>query len=171
MKKFVTKLVSAAAVAATLLSVPMSAGAASHYQYGDIDHDGCIDSADASQALCLVGQTVTFKSTGKPVKNEVYYADVDGDGVITKKDAQMILHYYAVIGGEQNPLGDVNEDGTVNVADVILVNRWNSSDKKHKSGNGLKINLINANVDRNSVVDDNDSELIMEYALEIIDEF
>jgi hypothetical protein len=171
MKKFVTKLVSAAAVAATLLSVPMSAGAAAHYQYGDIDHDGYIDAADASQALGLVGQKVAFKSNGKPVKDEVYYADVNGDGVITKKDSDIIMEFYANVMNDGRTLGDVNGDGDVNVADVIIANRWINSEKQHKRGNGIKINLINANVDRNSVVDENDRDLIEDFILDIITEF
>ena len=171
MNKIVTKLVSAAAVAATLLSVPMSASAAAPFKYGDINGDGNINASDASIIYSLKNKKVTFNSNGTPKKNEVYFSDVNGDGVITDADAEIVLQYAAKSGAGNITLGDANDDGVVDVKDAIRVGRWIANGKQHKKNTEITLNLINANVDFDDVVDENDQDLLLNYIVGNIDEF
>ena len=71
--------------------------------YGDMDDNGFVDSADATFILTHY----TFISTGEKGiidENHAAAADVNGDGYIDAIDASLVLNYYAYVSTENDPL-------------------------------------------------------------------
>lgn len=90
MLKKITTAAAIAVIAATAIPMTVSADSIK----GDINHDGYIDSVDASMVLAeyantSVGKIGTFTETQK------YLADIDKDGNITPEDANEIMSIYS----------------------------------------------------------------------------
>lgn len=61
---------------------------------GDVDNDGCIDSADASLILLAYAQLSTH-GVSQLSEEQALAADVDSDGCVDATDASAVLSYYS----------------------------------------------------------------------------
>lgn len=71
------------------------------YKLGDIDNDGKITAADASEVLAAYARASAIADTGL-TSLERKAADVNSDGRVDAIDAALILKYYAFSSGGQN---------------------------------------------------------------------
>ncbi len=76
---------------------------------GDVDRDGDVDTADASEVLKYYAESSAsldpiFGKTEEEHKIIFPFADVDADGSITIQDASLILRYYAYSGAGLKPV-------------------------------------------------------------------
>ncbi len=89
--------------------------------YGDVNEDGNVTAEDASLILKFQNGSITLSDIQKQK------ADVTGEGAVNALDVELILRYAARRISELHPgahyytLGDVNENGRIDIQDVQLV--------------------------------------------------
>ena len=83
------------------LSPVLLADTARNFTTGDVNGDGSVTSADASQILDLYS---VLSTSGTPDESpeQIAAADVDNDGFITSMDASLVLGFYAYIASGGN---------------------------------------------------------------------
>lgn len=110
---------------------------------GDINNDGTVDASDQH----LLDEYLDGKVQSIKVNNE----DVNGDGVVDRNDARNLnnLVQYGKMETPTGILGDTNNDGRIDAADIDKLNNWLTGKESH-------VNVYNANVNGDGVVDQND---------------
>ena len=120
----------------------------SPYGLGDIDNDGTIDSADASQILALLKKIQQNQELTQTEKQKLSKADVNRDRVVDKTDAEIVMEYY--VEGINEPtttkqqeiqILDLNNDNTIsNIDYYILIENINSNNTLYDLNKDKKIN-------------------------------
>ncbi|MBR3002807.1 MAG: hypothetical protein IKF38_04535 [Clostridia bacterium] len=125
---------------------------------GDVNRDGKIDASDASDIL-IMGKNNEYKIE----------ADVDQNGVINKRDAELALIHASGVGADydspikntvkkmEKQTGDVNFDGEINIGDVTEI---------IKKAEAKSTYQIQADIDKNGVVNERDAKILQEYVTE-----
>ena len=72
---------------------------------GDVNSDGIVDSADASEVLMIYAQVST--GGGELSEEQKSVADINGDGLVDSADASLILEYYAYVSTGGTDTADV----------------------------------------------------------------
>lgn len=119
------------------------------YVYGDINFDGKIDNLDASLTYSPSSLSAAQKKR----------ADVNGDGKITSADRNIILAHVSNVSAGLKVYGDANNDKKVDMADAAIIAAFYPIGKS-SSGS---INLIEADVNSDGVINKCDYELVTRY--------
>jgi hypothetical protein len=130
---------------------------------GDVTFDGSVDAVDALLMVRFLAGSVAFSD----VQHDI--ADLNSDNFISVHDRQLVL-YYSVGLISQVPvsmtIGDVNNDGVINILDYGEVYKYLNI--------GTPLSLIQkiaADVDGDEDVDVADMNLILDYHMNVINEF
>ncbi len=119
---------------------------------GDADNDGVVNACDATYVYRFLNGAKDAKLVN-PAQ-----ADFNFDGVITKKDGDLILQDYANHAAKGFLLGDIDENGVINIVDVVRLNRYLSDEtKKFSIATGC------ADINRNGQIDRDDSDMLIWY--------
>ncbi len=165
MKKTFAKI-AAIVSAAVLCAVPMNANAAfnknlaQNTHLGDVNNDGVIDAIDASTVLSWVAKN------GRNCNNYVDMARVTGEYAITREDGEVILQVYAQRGARKNLVGDANNDGKIDISDAVHIQLGAKFPEKYTINN-----RIYADVNRDNIVNEIDSNLLQRYLIKCFNTF
>lgn len=120
------------------------------YVYGDINFDGKIDNLDASLTYSPSSLSAAQKKR----------ADVNGDGKITSADRNIILAHVSNVSAGLKVYGDADGNGVVDAKDTAKISAYNNAGNSCKDGS---INLIEADVNADGVVNSCDYHIILRY--------
>lgn len=157
------------------------------YDFGDADGNGSVNSRDYNIMMNLLqGGSEKIKVNGSYQNVNTAYVnshlnvrirfDVNGDGTFDWGDAtdMMCYNYYdyffnrdfteKVWLGDANMSSPLNGPADVNVADVVIINRF-------INGDSVNINKENADVNKDGRVNRVDSRLVMRKCIECFDSF
>lgn len=88
----------------------------SSWKTGDLKVVAIISAYDSSDATKCVVENTAKTAISAPT---VIYGDVNGDGVVDLDDSDSIVQY--IMAGEYEKKADLNNDGKVNVADIVEI--------------------------------------------------
>ena len=100
--------------------------------------------------------------------DEIYVGSLSSDGAVSNYDVTATAGSVTIgDGGEQKPLkkGDANEDGNIDISDVVLMNRvYVGVDKVTAQG------LANADIDGSGKIELSDSMNVLRYLVHLVEE-
>lgn len=128
---------------------PFNPFIAADYLFGDVNHDHVVDGRDASCVLSYPNVSLDMK-----------LSDINNNRRIDRTDADLILSYYTKTSANVDLTGDANNDGSVDMADSILLQQHTQNPDVYR----IK-NMIYADVNRDTLVNVVDANLVQRYNL------
>lgn len=128
---------------------PFNPYIAADYLFGDVNHDHKVDGIDASTVLSYPNLPLDMK-----------LSDINNNRRLDQPDAQLILSVYAKKSANIDLTGDANNDGEIDMADVLHITYHVNNPSRCRIAN-----MIYADVNRDTLVNEIDANLIQRYNL------